>query len=138
VIHDGGDAAALDAMDAAALDAMELRLREGGRCDGAASACMKQGGDASRSDACSVRRRFCVKEMRCVKMPVKERCLRRDKDTLMGCLLGWANHSLYICLFLVFLFSFFSFSFLFPAAILPFLRMVRRRLASPYGRLGVA
>jgi hypothetical protein len=34
---------------------------------------------------------------------------RRDKDTLVGCLLGWANHSLYICLFLVFLLFLFFF-----------------------------
>jgi hypothetical protein len=37
---------------------------------------------------------------------------RRDKNTLVGCLLGWANHSLYICLFSGF--SFFLFLFFFP------------------------
>jgi len=35
VSHEGGDAAALDAA--------ALRLSEGGRCGGAASACVKQG-----------------------------------------------------------------------------------------------
>jgi hypothetical protein len=95
VSHEGGDAAALDAA--------ELRLREGGRCGGAASACVKQGGEAAalrlRGGAMRAVAVLCVREMRDE--------LRRDKDTLVGCLLGWANHSLYICPFLVFLFSLF-------------------------------
>lgn len=99
---------------------------EGGRYGGAASACVKQG---RGRDAVALP--ACVEEIRCVKMG----CLRRDKGTLMGCLLSWANHSLYICPFLVFLFPFFSFSCLFPAAIILFLRLVRRRLALPRRRL---
>jgi hypothetical protein len=91
VSHEGGDAA-------------ELRLREGGRCGGAASACVKQGGEAAalrqRGGAMCAVALLCVREMRDE--------LRRDKDTLVGCLLDWANHSLYICHFLVFLFFPFS------------------------------
>ena len=56
-----------------------------------ASVCVKQGEDAAPL--------LCAREMR--------DDLRRDNDTLVGCLLGWANHSLYICPFLFFLFPFF-------------------------------
>jgi hypothetical protein len=92
VSHEGGDA-------------VELRLREGGRCGGAASACVKQGGEAValrlRGGAMHAVALLYVREMRDE--------LRRDKDTIVGCLLGWANHSLYIFPFLVFLFSLFPF-----------------------------
>ena len=56
----------------------------------------------------------------------------------VGCLLGWAKHFSLHLPFSGFSFAFFSFSCLFPAAIFLILGMVRRRLASPYGRLGVA
>jgi len=87
-----------------------------------ASVCVKQGEDAALL--------LCAREMR--------DDLRRDNDTLVGCLLGWANHSLYICPFLFFLFPFSPFSCLFPVAIFLFLIIVRHCLASPYGRLGAA
>jgi len=91
---------------------MEMRRR--------ASVCVKQGEDAAPL--------LCAREMR--------DDLRRDNDTLVGCLLGWANHSLYIFPFLFFLFPFFPFSCLFPVAIFLFLIIVRQCLASPYGCLG--
>jgi hypothetical protein len=67
---------------------------------------VKQGGEAAalrlRGGAMRVVAVLCVREMRDE--------LRKDKDTPVGCLLDWTNHSLYICPFLVFLFfSFFLF-----------------------------
>jgi hypothetical protein len=111
VIHDGGDAAALDAT--------ELRLREGGKCGGAASACMKQGGDVSRSDVCSVRRSFCVKEMRCVEMPVKERRLRREGIRTHSWAVYWAGPTI-LFTFAFFWFFFFPFSLFLSYSLLLF------------------
>ena len=53
----------------------------------------------------------------------------------MGCLVGWANPLLTLFSFLS---SFFPFFFLLHTAVLKFLIFGRRRLASPYKRLGVA
>uniref|UniRef100_A0A0A9DW63 Uncharacterized protein n=1 Tax=Arundo donax TaxID=35708 RepID=A0A0A9DW63_ARUDO len=56
----------------------------------------------------------------------------------MGWLVGWADLlSLLLSLFPCSSF-FFPFSFPLPASVLLFLRLVWRRLASPYERLGVA
>ena len=67
--------------------ATELRLLEGGRCGGTASACVKQGGDAWRSDACGSASAWRRCDARRCDACVKERFLRRDKDTLVGCLM---------------------------------------------------